>query len=180
MKTRGAVVTKAPGKYEIMDLEVDDPRPREIRVRMVATGLCHSDDHLATGDIPAGVYPWLGGHEGGGVVESVGPNTPGWEVGDHVVFSFLPGCGRCRWCAAGMQNLCDYGATLLAGSRYDDPTSYRVHTEDGSPVGQMCGLGTFAEHTTVGVDSAIKVDKDVPLDRICLLGCGVGTGWGSA
>ncbi|MGH9116087.1 MAG: zinc-binding dehydrogenase, partial [Acidimicrobiales bacterium] len=86
----------------------------------------------------------------------------------------------CRWCAAGMQNLCDYGATLLAGSRYDDPTSYRVHTEDGNPVGQMCGIGTFAEHTTVGVDSAIKVDKDLPLDRVCLLGCGVGTGWGSA
>jgi NDMA-dependent alcohol dehydrogenase len=180
MKTRGAVITKAPGHYEVIDLEVDDPRQGELRVKLVASGLCHSDDHIATGDIPVAQYPILGGHEGAGVVESVGPHTPGWEVGDHVIFSFLPGCGRCRWCASGMQNLCDLGATLLVGSRFNDPESFRFHTADGSPVAQMCGLGTFAEVTCVDVNSAIKVDKDLPLDRVCLLGCGVGTGWGSA
>ncbi|MGH9294819.1 MAG: alcohol dehydrogenase catalytic domain-containing protein, partial [Acidimicrobiales bacterium] len=180
MKTRGAVVREAPGKYEVVDLDVEDPRTRELRVRMVASGLCHSDDHVATGDIPVAVYPFCGGHEGAGVVEEVGPNTPGWEKGDHVVFSFLPGCGRCRWCASGMQNLCDLGAGLLSGARFDDPTSFRLHLDDGSPVGQMCGISTFAEVTTVGVDSALKVDKDLPLESICLLGCGVGTGWGSA
>jgi Zn-dependent alcohol dehydrogenase len=128
----------------------------------VASGLCHSDDHIATGDMPVPTYPFCGGHEGAGVVEKVGAGTPGWEVGDHVVFSFIPGCGRCRWCASGMQNLCDLGANLLTGARFQDPTSFRLHLDDGSPVGQMCGIGTFSEHTTVNVDSAIKVDKDVP------------------
>ena len=171
---------KAPGAYEVTELELDDPRQGELRVRMVASGLCHSDDHLATGDIPVAIYPVAGGHEGAGVVEEVGPNTIGWEVGDHVVFSFLPGCGRCRWCASGMQNLCDLGATLLLGSRFEDPESYRLHLPDGSPVAQMCGISTFCEQTVVSVNSAVKVDKDLPLDRVCLLGCGVGTGWGSA
>jgi S-(hydroxymethyl)glutathione dehydrogenase/alcohol dehydrogenase len=130
--------------------------------------------------MPVPTYPFCGGHEGAGVVEKVGPGTPGWEVGDHVVFSFIPGCGRCRWCASGMQNLCDLGANLLSGARFQDQSSYRLHLDDGSPVGQMCGIGTFSEHTTVNIDSAVKVDKDVPLDRVCLLGCGVGTGWGSS
>ncbi len=180
MQTRGAVVRQAPGHYEVMNLELDDPRQGELQVKLTASGLCHSDDHIATGDIPVGVYPMCGGHEGAGVVEKVGPNTVGWDVGDHVIFSFIPGCGRCRWCAAGMQNLCDLGAGLLGGARFDDPTSYRLHLDDGTNVGQMCGISTFAEHTTVGLDSAVKVDKDLPLDKVCLLGCGVGTGWGSA
>ncbi|WP_028927225.1 NDMA-dependent alcohol dehydrogenase [Pseudonocardia acaciae] len=180
MKTRGAVIRQAPGKYEVVNLELDDPRQGELRVRMVASGLCHSDDHVATGDIPVGVYPFAGGHEGGGIVDAVGPNTPGFAEGDKVVFSFLPGCGRCRWCATGHQNLCDLGAGLLAGARWNDPTSYRLHLEDGSPVGQMCGISTFCEYTTVAVDSAVKVAEDTPLEKACLLGCSVGTGWGSA
>ncbi|MBO0874613.1 MAG: NDMA-dependent alcohol dehydrogenase [Pseudonocardia sp.] len=180
MKTRGAVIRQAPGKYEVVNLELDDPRQGELRVKMVASGLCHSDDHVATGDLPFGVYPVAGGHEGGGIVEAVGPNTPGFEPGDKVVFSFLPGCGRCRWCATGHQNLCDLGATLMVGARWDDPTSYRLHLEDGSPVGQMCGISTFCEYTTVAVDSTVKVPEDTPLEKACLLGCSVGTGWGSA
>jgi S-(hydroxymethyl)glutathione dehydrogenase/alcohol dehydrogenase len=180
MKTRGAVIRKAPGTYEVVDLEVDDPRQGEIRVKLVASGLCHSDDHIATGDMPVATYPFAGGHEGSGIVESVGPNTPGYAAGDKVVFSFLPACGRCRWCATGHQNLCDLGATLLIGSRFDDPESFRLHLDDGTPVGQMCGISTFCEYTTVGVSSAIKVPDDTPLESACLLGCSVGTGWGSA
>lgn len=180
MRTRGAVVTKAPSAYEVIELEADEPRQGEIRLRMVASGLCHSDDHVATGDIPVPIYPIVGGHEGSGVVESVGPNTPGFEVGDHVVTSFLPACGRCRWCASGMQNLCDLGAYALGGSRLDDATSYRMQTPDGAPVAQMCGIGTFAELSTVDVRSAVKVDKDLPLERLCLLSCSMGTGFGSA
>ena len=180
MRTRGAVVRKAPGTYEVVDLEVDEPRQGELLVKMAASGMCHSDDHFATGDLTPGIYPWLGGHEGSGVVEQVGPHTVGFEPGDHVIFSFLPGCGRCRWCASGMQNLCDVGATLLTGARFDDVSSYRVHTLDGQPVGQMCGIGTFSEHTTVSTLSAVKIAKDVPLETVCLLGCCVGTGWGSA
>ena len=180
MKTRGAIIRQAPGTYEVVDLDLDDPRQGEVRVKMVASGMCHSDDHIATGDMPVGTYPFAGGHEGGGIVEAVGPNTPGFAPGDKVVFSFLPACGRCRWCATGHQNLCDLGATLLMGSRWDDPTSFRLHLDDGTPVGQMCGISTFCEYTTVSVDSAVKVPDDTPLDKACLLGCSVGTGWGSA
>jgi NDMA-dependent alcohol dehydrogenase len=180
MQTRGAILRKAPGKYEVVDgLELDDPRPGELQVRMVASGLCHSDDHIATGDIPAGIYPMAGGHEGAGIVTRVGANTPGYEEGDHVVFSFLPGCGRCRWCATGHQNLCDLGQFLLAGCRPDDPTSFRLSL-DGAPVGQMSGISTFCENTTVSVHSAVKIPKDIPLQVACLTGCSVGTGWGSA
>jgi len=181
MQTRGAIVRQAPGKYEVVDLEVDDPRPGEIQVKLVATGLCHSDDHVATGDIPVGVYPFAGGHEGAGIVTAAAPNHKGIKEGDHVVFSFLPSCGHCRWCAQGMQNLCDLGAGLLAGSRWEDPTDFRLKLAGtDTPVGQMCGISTFVETTTVSADSAVKVDSDLPLEKVCLLGCNVGTGWGSA
>jgi S-(hydroxymethyl)glutathione dehydrogenase/alcohol dehydrogenase len=180
VKSRGAVVRKAPGTFEVVNLEVDDPRQGEIRVKMVASGLCHSDDHIATGDMPVATYPMCGGHEGGGIVESVGPHTSGFAPGDKVLFSFLPACGKCRWCATGHQNLCDLGATLLVGSRWDDPTSFRLHLEDGTPVGQALGISTFSQYTTVSVASAIKVPDDTPLEVACLLGCSVGTGWGSA
>jgi S-(hydroxymethyl)glutathione dehydrogenase/alcohol dehydrogenase len=180
MKSRGAVIRQSPGSYEIADLEVEDPRQGEIRVRMVASGLCHSDDHIATGDMPVLTYPMCGGHEGGGIVESVGPHTSGFAAGDKVVFSFLPACGRCRWCATGHQNLCDLGANALIGSRWDDPTSFRLRLPDGTPVGQALGISTFSQYTTVSVSSAVKVGDDTPLEVACLLGCAVGTGWGSA
>ena len=180
VNTRGAIVRSAPGKFEVVDLVSDDPRPGELQVKLAASGMCHSDDHLATGDSPMGHYPMCGGHEGAGVVTAVGPNTKGFTEGDHVVFSFLPACGRCRWCASGLSYLCDLGAGLLVGARFDDPESFRFHTTDGTPVGQMCGLGTFAGVTTVNVESAVKIPEDIPLDVACLTGCGVGTGWGSA
>ena len=179
MQTRGAIIRQTPGTYEVVDLDLDGPRQNELQVKMVASGLCHSDDHTATGDLPGASYPLCGGHEGGGIVVGVGPHTPGWAEGDHVVFSFLSGCGRCHWCAKGMQNLCDNGAVILMGTRPDDPTSYRMSL-GGQPVGQICGLSTFSEYTTVHVNSAIKVDRSLPLDKLCLLGCGVGTGWGAA
>jgi S-(hydroxymethyl)glutathione dehydrogenase/alcohol dehydrogenase len=178
MRTRGAVIRQSPGKYEVVDLELDDPRPGEIQVRLAASGLCHSDDHLATGDLDAGIYPFAGGHEGSGVVTAVGPNTEGFAEGDHVVLA-VPGCGRCRWCASGQQNLCDLGQYTLAGCRFDDPNAYRLSL-DGAPVGQMCGISTFCEHTTVSVHSAVRIDPDLPLDVAALVGCGVATGWGSA
>ncbi|MEJ3654579.1 NDMA-dependent alcohol dehydrogenase [Actinomycetes bacterium KLBMP 9759] len=180
MQTRGAIVRQAPGKFEVVDLEVDDPRDGEVQVKLVASGMCHSDDHLATGDIPVGIYPFAGGHEGAGIITRAGANSKGLKEGDHVVFSFLPACGHCRWCASGMQNLCDLGAGLLSGARWGDPTDFRLKLTDGTPVGQMCGISTFVETTTVSVDSAVKVPDDIPLEVACLVGCGVGTGWGSA
>jgi NDMA-dependent alcohol dehydrogenase len=178
MKTLVSAIRSAPAEFETMEVEVDDPRQGEIRVKVAAAGLCHSDDHMATGDLPAGMYPIVGGHEGAGVVDAVGPNTPEFEVGDHVIFSFLAACGRCRWCATGRQNLCDAGATTMLGTRADG--SYRFHSPDGAPVGQMAGLGAFAQYTVVSVFSAIKVPSDLPMTSLCLLGCAVGTGVGSA
>ncbi|WP_007025783.1 NDMA-dependent alcohol dehydrogenase [Saccharomonospora iraqiensis] len=179
ISTRGAVLRESPGRYEVVDLELDDPRQGEVTVQLAASGLCHSDDHAATGDLPVGIHPFCGGHEGAGVVTAVGPHTPGFAPGDHVVFSFLPACGTCEFCARGLQNLCHLGATLLTGARADDPTSYRLSL-DGRPVGQQCGISTFAEYTTASVDSLVRIDKDVPLELACLLSCGVPTGWGAA
>jgi S-(hydroxymethyl)glutathione dehydrogenase/alcohol dehydrogenase len=176
--TRGAVLKEVGKDWEVVDIEFDDPRQGELVIELTATGLCHSDDHLKTGDLPAAILPMAGGHEGAGKVVQIGPNTPGWEIGDHVVMSFLPGCGKCQWCSTGHQNLCDLGATILTGERVDG--SLRGRLADGTPIGQMCGVSTFCEKTLVSVDSCVKVDKDLPLDKICLAGCGVGTGWGSA
>ena len=131
MKTRASILRQAPGKYETVELDLDDPRPGEVLVKMVASGMCHSDDHVATGDIPVPVFPFCGGHEGAGVVLEVGSSVNDITAGDHVVFSFLPACGRCRFCARGQQNLCDDGATVLTGSRLEDPNSFRMHLEIG-------------------------------------------------
>ncbi len=177
MKTRAAVLRKAPGEWEIAELDLDGPRQGELLVRVVASGLCHSDDHLAKGDMGMRLLPVVAGHEGSGVVEEVGRDTPGWSVGDHVVTSFVPSCGRCRWCSSGMQNLCDTGAGTLWGTR--DDGSVRL-SEHGRPISQMSGLGTFSQWMTISTLSAVKIPGDLPLDVMCLVGCGVPTGWGSA
>lgn len=177
MKTRGAVLMSSPGEWEVVELDIDQPRQGELLVKLAASGLCHSDDHHAKGDTVIDTFPFAGGHEGAGVVVEVGPNTPGWSEGDHLVMSFIPGCGRCRWCASGQQNLCDMGQWLLVGTRPDG--SFRLSL-DGRDVAQMCGISTFCEYTLIDVASAVKVEDDLPLETICLTGCGVGTGWGSA
>jgi len=177
IQTRGAIMRSAPGKWEIVDIEFDEPRQGELQLKMVASGLCHSDDHIATGDSVLERYPLIGGHEGAGIVEKVGPNTPGWQVGDQVVMACMPACGRCRWCASGQQNLCDLGGIVMTGCRPDGTFRARV---DGIDAGQMCCISTFTERTVIDVTSAVKVDPDVPLTRACMVGCGVSTGWGSA
>jgi S-(hydroxymethyl)glutathione dehydrogenase/alcohol dehydrogenase len=177
MKTKAAILTQQPGRWEIAEVDLDPPRTGELLIRMAAAGLCHSDDHGASGDIPLTVLPMAGGHEGAGVVEEAGPDTPGWKAGDKVVLSFLPMCGLCKWCASGMQNLCDSGAGILRGVRADG--SKRM-TLDGVPVSQSSGISTFSQFTTISVRSAVKVDNDTPLDAACLTSCGVNTGWGSA
>ncbi|WP_438472017.1 NDMA-dependent alcohol dehydrogenase [Rhodococcus erythropolis] len=178
MKVKAAVV-KAPGQaWEIEEVELGDPVSGEVQVRLAASGLCHSDEHLRTGASPLPFYPALGGHEGAGVVTKVGPGVTSVEEGDHVVLAFIPACGRCPSCAKGLQNICDEGAGLLTGQAISDKT-YRV-TLDDEPVIQMCLLGTFSPYVTVNEASVIKIEKDIPLDKAALLGCGVATGWGSA
>lgn len=178
MKTRTTILRSSPGKYETAEVELEEPRAGEVLVKLVSAGLCHTDDHLAAGDLPVPVYPIAVGHEGAGIVHQVGPGVTQFREGDHVVFSFIPACGRCRFCARGQQNLCDLGATMLVGSRFQDPTSFRM-SMDGAPVAQMAGISTLSEYTTVDVNSCVKVPEDLSLRALCLLGCGVSTGWGS-
>ncbi|KQS66670.1 NDMA-dependent alcohol dehydrogenase [Modestobacter sp. Leaf380] len=177
MKTRAAVLKQTGTPFEIVELELDEPKANEVLIRFVAAGLCHSDEHLRHGDIVPR-FPIVGGHEGAGVIEAVGPGVSRLAVGDHVICSFLPVCGHCRWCSTGKSNLCDMGATILDGCLTDG--TYRFHGEGGEDFGGMCMLGTFSERAVISENSAVKVDKDLPLEKVVLIGCGVPTGWGSA
>lgn len=178
MKTRAAVLRQAPGDWSVEELEIDDPKENELLVEMVATGLWHSDDHIAHGDITATHLPFIGGHEGGGIVREVGPGVTGFEVGDHVLTSFVPACGTRRWCASGKQNLCDNGALILDGHQMDG--TFRMRTADGLEVATSSLLGTFSEWQIYDQMSLLKIDKDIPLEVACLVACGVQTGFGSA
>jgi NDMA-dependent alcohol dehydrogenase len=123
-------------------------------------------------------FPVIGGHEGAGEVLEVGPGVTNLKVGDHIVFGFIPSCGRCPSCSTGHQNLCDLGAFLLGGRQVTDFTSR--HHAKGQDLGLMCCIGTFGEYTVASEASCIKIDNDIPLNTAALVGCGVTTGWGSA
>jgi S-(hydroxymethyl)glutathione dehydrogenase/alcohol dehydrogenase len=177
MKSRAAVLFDVPGKWEVVEVDVDEPRDHEVLVRYVSAGLCHSDDHLTTGDVPFGHYPVCGGHEGAGVIEAVGPGVRGLHVGDHIVPAWIPGCGHCKWCAAGMQNLCDDGMHMMTGAQLDG--TFRMHYRD-TDVGQTSMVSAFAEYSVIPEAAAVKIDQSIPLQTAALVGCGVATGWGSA
>lgn len=177
MKTKAAILWELNTPWSVEDIELDAPGPGEVLVKLAASGMCHSDEHVVTGDLPFAL-PLIGGHEGAGVVEAVGTGVSWLAPGDHVVFGFIPSCGRCVSCSTGHSNLCDLGMYLGTGTQIADQTSR--HHARGKDVGIMCLLGTFAHHTVVNEASCIKIEKDVPLDRACLLGCGVVTGWGSS
>ena len=176
MKTKAAILRGPQQDWEVVELELDPPKDNEVLIRFVAAGLCHSDEHLRTGDMP-GRYPIIGGHEGSGVIEEVGPGVTRVKKGDHVVCSFIPSCGRCRFCSTGQQNLCDMGATILEGLMPDG--TFRFHL-DGEELGGLCMLGTFSQWAVISEYSCVAVDKDLPLEKAVLVGCGVPTGWGSA
>jgi S-(hydroxymethyl)glutathione dehydrogenase/alcohol dehydrogenase len=178
MRTRAAVLWGVGKDWQVQDIELDPPSTGEVLVQLTASGLCHSDEHLVTGDLPFQL-PIIGGHEGAGVVQEVGPGVTSVKPGDHVVLGFVPSCGRCPSCSTGHQNLCDLGAYLGTGRQISDGTS-RHHTPDGEDLSIMCLLGTFSPYTVVNEASCIKVEDDIPLDKACLVGCGLTTGWGSA
>jgi S-(hydroxymethyl)glutathione dehydrogenase/alcohol dehydrogenase len=175
MKTKAAAIWGPQEKWQVEEVELDPPHAGEVLVKLTASGLCHSDYHLVTGDMPL-PYPAVGGHEGAGVVAALGPGVTELAEGDPVVLSFLPACGRCSYCARGMSNLCDLGANVIRGPQLDG--TYRFHAR-GADLSQMCLLGTFSEYTVVPAASVIKVDPGTPLDTAALIGCGVPTGYGS-
>ena len=189
MKSKAAVLFGTNQDWQIEEIDVDPPKAGEVIVEWKAAGLCHSDEHLVTGDlVPTAemlallgresFFPAVGGHEGAGIVTEVGEGVTSVQSGDHVSASFVPACGRCRYCSTGRQNLCDLGAGTFGLGQISDGTA-RHHIK-GQDVNIMAKLGTFAEHSVVNEQSLVKVDADLPLPAVALVSCGVTTGWGSA
>ena len=189
MKTRAAVVHDVGEDWQIEEIEVDGPKAGELIVEWKVAGLCHSDEHVLTGDLVPpqemwemmgieSLFPMIGGHEGAGVVAEVGPGVTSVAVGDHVSASFVPSCGRCRYCSTGRQNLCDDGAGAFVKGMITDGT-HRHHL-GGEDLALLAKLGTFANYTCVAESQVIKVDDDLPMEAVALVSCGVATGWGSA
>jgi NDMA-dependent alcohol dehydrogenase len=176
MQTEAAILWEPRTDWSVEPIELDSPKAGEVLVKLAASGMCHSDEHLVTGDL-MGSLPVIGGHEGAGVVEEVGPGVSGLAPGDHVVFGFIPACGQCPSCATGHSNLCDVGATLMMGLQMDGTARHHARGRD---VSTMVCLGTFSKYTVVNQASCVKILDDIPLDKACLVGCGVTTGWGSA
>ena len=190
MKARAAVLHGIGQEWSVEEIEVDPPRAGEVLVEWKAAGMCHSDEHLVTGDMVmpdemrqmmelGPFWPIIGGHEGSGVVAEVGPGVTSVAPGDHVSASFIPACGRCHYCSTGRQNLCDDGAGAFAKGMITDGTS-RHRTASGEDLMLFAKLGTFAERTVVSESQVIKVEPDIPLEAVALVSCGVATGWGSA
>lgn len=194
MKCQAAVLRGIGKDWEICNITLDPPRAGEVLVKTAVAGICHSDDHFATGDMVPGpemaevlrasgievpeVFPLLGGHEGAGIVAEVGPEVRSVRPGDRVAMSYIPACGACRWCVSGMTYLCDLGAGMLTREMTTDGT-VRRHLDDEDLLA-MCQLGTFAEYLVTSEKSVIKIDDAIPMHAAALVSCGVTTGWGSA
>jgi S-(hydroxymethyl)glutathione dehydrogenase/alcohol dehydrogenase len=176
--TKGALVWDFNQPWSVEEVDIGEPRKGEVKVQLEAAGLCHSDHHVVSGDIPMASFPMLGGHEGAGVVVEAGEGVDGLAVGDHVAASFIPSCGKCPSCRAGETNLCDLGMGLMAGTAVSDGT-FRVQAK-GQNVYPYALLGTFAPYLVVHQTSLVKIDPAVPFEIAALVSCGVTTGFGSA
>ncbi len=174
---KAAVLTGVDAPLEIRaDIEIAAPGPGEVRIKMAASGVCHSDLSVQNGTIPLPT-PIVLGHEGAGVVEEVGEGVTHVRPGDHVVLSFVPACGECYTCKRGQSYLCEKAAMQAMGGMLDGTTRL---TSGGDPLFQMACLGTFGEVAIVPEISMVKIPDDVPLDVAALIGCGVLTGVGAA
>ncbi|MGL5337869.1 MAG: S-(hydroxymethyl)glutathione dehydrogenase/class III alcohol dehydrogenase [Aeromonas veronii] len=173
-----AAIAWGPGQpLSIEEIEVMPPQAGEVRVRIVATGVCHTDAFTLSGEDPEGVFPCILGHEGGGIVESVGEGVTSVKVGDHVIPLYTPECGECKFCKSGKTNLCQkIRATQGKGLMPDGTTRF---SKDGQPIYHYMGTSTFSEYTVLPEISIAKIDPAAPLEEVCLLGCGVTTGIGA-
>ncbi len=177
IKSRAAVAF-APGKpLQIVEVDVAPPKAGEVLVRIVASGVCHTDAFTLSGDDPEGIFPAILGHEGGGIVEALGEGVTSLAVGDHVIPLYTAECRECKFCKSGKTNLCQaVRATQGKGLMPDGTTRFSYQ---GKPIYHYMGTSTFSEYTVVPEISLAKIPKEAPLEKVCLLGCGVTTGIGA-
>ncbi|NLY12714.1 MAG: S-(hydroxymethyl)glutathione dehydrogenase/class III alcohol dehydrogenase [Gammaproteobacteria bacterium] len=177
IKSRAAVAFGPGQPLQIVEVDVAPPKAGEVLVRIVASGVCHTDAFTLSGDDPEGIFPAILGHEGGGIVEAVGEGVTSLAVGDHVIPLYTAECRTCKFCTSGKTNLCQsVRETQGKGLMPDGTTRFSYK---GEPIYHYMGTSTFSEYTVVAEVSLAKVPKDAPLEKICLLGCGVTTGIGA-
>jgi len=177
IKSKAAIAWGAGLPLSIEEIDVMPPQKGEVRVRIVATGVCHTDAFTLSGDDPEGIFPCVLGHEGGGIVESIGEGVTSVAVGDHVIPLYTPECGECKFCKSGKTNLCQKIRETQGRGLMPDGTT-RFH-KDGQPIFHYMGCSTFSEYTVLPEISLAKVNPVAPLEEVCLLGCGVTTGMGA-
>lgn len=177
MQTKAALAWEAGKPLEIETIDVGGPKQGEVLVRIVATGVCHTDAFTLSGEDPEGLFPSILGHEGGGIVEDIGPGVTSVKPGDHVIPLYTAECGACRFCTSGKTNLCQaIRVTQGQGLMPDGTSRFAVH---GKPIFHYMGTSTFSQHTVVPEIAVAKVNPRAPLEKICLLGCGITTGIGA-
>ncbi len=177
MKARAAIALKAGAPLVIDEVDIQGPKAGEVLVQMKATGVCHTDAFTLSGDDPEGLFPAILGHEGGGVVVEVGEGVSSLAVGDHVIPLYTAECRQCKFCLSGKTNLCSaVRATQGQGLMPDGSSRFSLN---GSPVYHYMGTSTFSEYSVIAEVSLAKINPAAPLDKVCLLGCGVTTGIGA-
>uniref|UniRef100_A0A3Q3BG22 S-(hydroxymethyl)glutathione dehydrogenase n=1 Tax=Haplochromis burtoni TaxID=8153 RepID=A0A3Q3BG22_HAPBU len=171
-----AAVAWEPGKpLSIEEVEVAPPKAHEVRIKIFATGVCHTDAYTLSGSDPEGLFPVILGHEGAGTVESVGEGVTKFKPGDTVIPLYVPQCGECKFCKNPKTNLCQKIRVTQGQGLLPDKTSR--FTCKGKQVYHFMGTSTFSEYTVVADISLAKVNEKAPLDKVCLLGCGISTGY---
>ncbi len=177
MKTRAAVAWEAGKPLEIEEIEIDGPKDGEVLLRNVASGVCHTDAFTLSGDDPEGIFPAVLGHEGGAVVEEVGAGVSGLKAGDHVIPLYTPECGECNFCTSGKTNLCQAIRETQGQGLMPDGTSR--FSSGGKQIFHYMGTSTFSEYTVLPEIAVAKISQSAPLEKVCLLGCGITTGIGA-
>src|SRR6478672_3884816 len=177
MKTRAAIAWQAGKPLEIEEVDLEGPKAGEVLVRIVATGVCHTDAFTLSGKDPEGIFPTILGHEGGGIVEEVGAGVTSVQPGDHVIPLYTPECQQCKFCLSGKTNLCQAIRVTQGKGLMPDGTSR--FSKNGQPIYHYMGTSTFSEYTVLPEIAIAKINKAAPLEKVCLLGCGVTTGIGA-